>query len=362
MFLRRRILVTCHWPVVLILALALRFAFAQEPSRILLVHTRLDDRWSGEVWSVDPKGAAFPILEFSPESVGSGGVIDSLSGSTLPRPAPDGRALAYVQDDDLWILDARTKESRRLTDVNADCREGDLRNQVRLTGWSPDSSELLYQIARADGPNPFAEYVRCPAAYGFYRFDAATGAIARTAFPDDDRSRRLQYQAFLGEGSFLVTHGLDVMILVREALYPITTIGGIVEWADLSSSGRYASFWFLAERGDSQAQILKLQLDTGALVTISSGTDRLLGRSKLSPDGRRTAYESHVPIDEDPTGHKVMIDGRAVLTGVPLDFEWFDENRLAVLLREPSAAVVLDSIVIVDAESGETVSKTTLTK
>ena len=57
-----------------------------------------------------------------------------------------------------------------------------------------------------------------------------------------------------------------------------------------------------------------------------------------------------------------MIDKQVVLVGVGLDFEWFDDDRIAVLLREETDGGVVDSIVIVNAETGEAVLKSEVSR
>lgn len=240
------------WPIPMTLCLVLfggsSTAFGQATSSILLVHAQLDDRWTGRVWlvdaSVDSKDATRVVLEFSPETVGRGGQADSVLTSTLPHPAPNGGMIGYIEADDLWILDVNTGQSRRLTDVNANCREGELIAQARLTAWSPDSSQLLYTIARTDGPNPFAEYDRRRAAYGFYRFKTQTETIERVEFLNaEEWDADIEYRAFFGNERFLVSQRreavggppnmLDILVVDGDDSNRVNTIQGSIEWADL---------------------------------------------------------------------------------------------------------------------------------
>ena len=333
-------------------------AFGQATSSVLLVHSQTDDRCIGKVWSVDAsvdsKDAARVVLEFSPETVGPGAQADSVLASTLPHPAPNGSMIGYIEGDDMWILDVSTGQSRRLTDVNANCREGELIAQARLTAWSHDSTQLLCAITRTDGPDPFAQYERCRASYGFYRFKTQTETIERVEFLNaDDWDPNIEYRAFFGNERFRVSRrreavgGLPEMLRIfvvdGDDSNRVDTIQSSMEWVDLSADGGDAACWSLTAGPDTPPQILKLDLSTGISEAVSSNTDRFLGRSKLSPSGRRTAYEQPVSIDVKTPAHEVLIDKQAILAGVGLDIEWFDDDRIAVLLREETDDGIVES-------------------
>ncbi len=101
---------------------------------------------SGKLYALDRASGKSHLVE-----VGKGAAID-------PRLSPDGRLLAYVQDDDLHVVavDGRSKP-RALTRGGTDAKPHGLADfcaseelaRARGFFWSPDSSAILYE--EADG-------------------------------------------------------------------------------------------------------------------------------------------------------------------------------------------------------------------
>jgi len=79
-------------------------------------------------------------------------LTDTPSPEVDPRPSPDGRFLAFVRDDDLYVLDLATRTETRLTEGARDGVSHGVAEYIaqeemeRFSGfwWSPDGSRLAY--------------------------------------------------------------------------------------------------------------------------------------------------------------------------------------------------------------------------
>jgi dipeptidyl-peptidase-4 len=102
---------------------------------------------SGKLYTVDRAKGTVTELKTGP-----GTLLD-------PKFAPDGKSVAYVRDNDLYVLDLAKQKEHRLTTGGSDKLTHGLAEFVaqeemnRFSGywWSPDSKSIAYEEADADG-------------------------------------------------------------------------------------------------------------------------------------------------------------------------------------------------------------------
>jgi dipeptidyl-peptidase 4 len=102
---------------------------------------------SGKLYTVKRDGGEVTELR-----TGEGTVLD-------PKFSPDGKAVAYVRDQDVYVLDLATQKERRVTTGGTEALTHGLAEFVaqeemnRFSGywWSPDSQSIAYEEADAGG-------------------------------------------------------------------------------------------------------------------------------------------------------------------------------------------------------------------
>jgi dipeptidyl-peptidase-4 len=102
---------------------------------------------SGKLYTVDRAKGTVTELKTGP-----GTLLD-------PKVAPDGKSVAYVRDNDLYVLELAKQKERRLTTGGSDKLTHGLAEFVaqeemnRFSGywWSPDSRSIAYEEADASG-------------------------------------------------------------------------------------------------------------------------------------------------------------------------------------------------------------------
>ncbi|HVV88236.1 MAG TPA: DPP IV N-terminal domain-containing protein, partial [Kofleriaceae bacterium] len=127
-----------------------------------------------------------------------------------PRLSPDGRRVAFLRDDDVWIADVAGGKPRRLTtkdgpavsNGSAEFVSQEELDRTRGTWWSPDSAQLLYQhtdeskvdtLYVADpahpdqAPTPF-RYPRAGTTNADVKLGLVPAAGGRTTWIDWDRA------------------------------------------------------------------------------------------------------------------------------------------------------------------------------
>ncbi|MCZ6858517.1 MAG: DPP IV N-terminal domain-containing protein, partial [Gemmatimonadetes bacterium] len=89
-------------------------------------------------------------IEQFPYSFPERGAEYSHYGSTYPLPSNDQRHIAFVRDNDLWLLDVGTGSVTQTTHLGRPYTAGQASVYVLVTAWSSDSRRLLYYVM--DGP------------------------------------------------------------------------------------------------------------------------------------------------------------------------------------------------------------------
>lgn len=341
-----------------ILLLALLLAgpsAAPTEDHVLYIH-HLPSESHVSVWRIGSEGSSKRLsLKLDAEQSGALG-----RGSTLPLPSPDGRWLAFTRENDVWLLDPDTGESRRITHVGAPADDHYLAVFVYLTAWSPDSSRILYHVAAglaedAEGEGPVLK--ERPREYGYFIFDRAE----ETQLPLELHG---QFQAWLPDGDFLLLPE-ETRPLVQPLLRfnPLTktlaAVGSLLGWygqISVSADGR----WALAGVGQQAegrltTQLIRIDLATGETSPVTPvGEWADYQWPRFSPSARFIAYVRQHEMDTDSWPRQsLVVDDRSVYfcAGFPkrLDFAWINDRSLV--------ASCGDEIVILNAANGKVKGK-----
>ena len=300
------------------------------------------------VWWVSADGR----IEELPYSFPEGGSRDANHGSTYPLPSSDQRQIAFVRDNDLWLLDVGTGSVTQTTHVGRPFTANQASVYVLVTTWSSDSRRLLYYVTY--GRTMGSPELELPAAeYGFHIYDTESGESQPIDIPGE-------YLAWLPSGDFLLT--LTDTIPVEGQLFRLGAEGGNLTlvtpqrgWfgqADGSPDGNLLLVSIgrrVAGRGTSQ--IVEVDVTTGAVqeVTPAGGWTEFQW-PRFSPSGTRIAYQHRL---NEPTRFVVVVDGKPVYhcktVSIRCTPQWIDDRSLVI----PDLGPDEKALVVVDADSGE---------
>ncbi len=255
-------------------------------------------------------------------------------GSTYPLPSNDQRHIAFVRDNDLWLLDVGTGSVTQTTHVGRPYTASQASVFVLVTAWSSDSRRLLYYVMAGETEDPEGrspELEVRAAEYGFHIYDMESGESQPIDIPEG-------YLTWLPSGDFLLT--MTDSLPPEGQLFRLGAEGGDPA---LVTSQRG---WFLQAHGSPDGNLLLVSLGrsvAGRLTTQIVEID-------VAPSGTRVAYQHRL---EQPTRYIVVVDGKAVYhckTGsrgcTP---QWIDDRSLVILDEGPDEK----ALVVVDADSGE---------
>ena len=121
---------------------------------------------SGEPWIVyqrwtNETGAKLMLVR--PDGTGDHALVTGPGEQTHPDWSPDGQRIAYVVDNDIWLVDANGSDAARIFDCASPCIVGD------APAWSPDGRSIAFVTANAVGDNAPGMTVMA--------VDVATGAV-----------------------------------------------------------------------------------------------------------------------------------------------------------------------------------------
>jgi len=107
-------------------------------------------RAEGRTWSFDPKTKTCKEVAGggAPAAPAAGGAGRPPFGGAPESPSPDGRTVAFIRNDNLWVRDVATKAERQLTTDGlkdfgyATDNAGWTRSDRPVLAWSPDSKKI----------------------------------------------------------------------------------------------------------------------------------------------------------------------------------------------------------------------------
>lgn len=260
------------------------------PSRPFVYMTPIDGGAAVEVWLPGAPARSLGVrADFGGDSFGRGAIG--------PRLAPDGQRLAYRQGGSLRLRRLDTADETALVEYAADQVE------LRLTGWAPDGSSLLFHLEARYTDVPLPRGV----APGFW--------VARADGTPPTRLAGLPelpgVLAWLSTGDAVIytdRGGADETTLMRRAVDPrgkptrLHTIAGADGFTDLAVGGD--AIFYVHDRS-----VIRSRLDGERSLLVGPGPDARYARPRPSPDGTRVAY-----LDERTI--KVIAPGASVASTV----------------------------------------------
>ena len=269
---------------------------------------------------------------------GMAAAVALLCGCVPPTTAtfwsPDGSAVAYQSDGQLYLYDVVTKESRK---VNT----GDL--AVMPLAWSPDGKTIACYAGKKDSQE----------AASLCAVDAASGetsVLARNVWPPPDTEDAPE-SSETGDDPGAVT-GLAILLF-----------GQPVAW---SPDGRRIAYLEASDTGSSVV-----------VVDVSSGAGKRIVESRTcitliswSPDGRRLAYVA-ADLERTPTSPQPALfaydfatETSTSIANVPGDgpaagtrLQWSpDSTQIGFIAPDPPNGTAIGCVV--DAKPGAEVRKT----
>jgi Tol biopolymer transport system component len=323
------------------------------------------------------KGHAFRVyssgrIEKTSFEFGEGGPhrADLGRGSTDPLLSPDGRYLAFTKNNDLWLFDSETGKRRQLTKIAVEPTKRFNGASVLTSAWSPDSKEILYYVDEeiplaGEGGQEVAypQAIRKPIQFGFHIYNLPLGRSRSVNIPhtgiDDHDSNTLYYQAWLRDGTYIVTDasgttGVFIVDPKSGRIQPIATGTGALDFGQIAASSDGKFIVSTRAVGD-RSKIVKIDLPTEDITTLSpEGTFAEYQWPRISPSGRHISYARivHSPPTSQETAF--IVDGKVIFhTNGPQQpaplMQWIDDNTIAVSDR--------DDIIIVNAQNGAEINR-----
>ena len=295
-------------------------------------------------------------IEQFPHSFPESGTEFAHYGSTYPLPSSDQRHIAFVRDNDLWLLDIGTGSVTQTTHIGRPYTASQASVFVLVTAWSSDSRRLLYYVMAGETEDPEGRSPELEvrvAEYGFHIYDTESGESQPIDIPGE-------YLAWLPSGDFLLT--LTDTIPVARQLSRLGAEGGdpaLVTpqrgWftqADGSPDGNLLLVG-IGRRvaGRLTSQIVEVDVTTGALREVTSvGGWAEFQWARFSPSGTRIAYQHRL---SQPIRSTVVVDRKAVYHCKTASTrclpQWIDDRSLVILDLGPDEK----ALVVVNADSGE---------
>jgi len=310
-------------------------AVAQNESCVLLNDYRVK-----KVWRVYSNGKVELVLHV-PKEPPSGALG---YGTTYPVPSPNQGYIAFTRKIDLWLLQLHTKEPFRLTQVEITNKKQYTSAQVFITGWSSDSSKILYYLGHSFTGFPGHSEPTIngtPVKYGFHIYDL--GAKLTTPVPIKG-----QFLAWLPNGDFLLK-SKDQLVRTKvtgEKLKPITYLTGDFGQIHVSKEGQ----WILAKLKN---QIIKISTMTGDATPITPvGAWAEYQWPKFSPSAKHIAYLHRTESKIHPSGSGfiaagfLVVDGRLIYPYTGNDeYNWIDDGTIAIISEKKGSLelTILDS-------------------
>lgn len=132
---------TLPLPVLLLLPVVLAACGHQGPQGTLMFAA------GGSIYALE-------LPDTSPRLVIEGDRGDPSRWASAPALAPEGSAIAFARDGDLWIADRDGTNARRIVDRDTEpspSGASHFKLGVQTMAWSPDGERLAYVVARLGG-------------------------------------------------------------------------------------------------------------------------------------------------------------------------------------------------------------------
>ena len=250
---------------------------------------------------------------------------EELRGSTLPSPAPDGSYVAFIRGHDLWLYDATSERSARVTHAGRPYTQALASVETLISAWSPDSRRLLLAVVPGA-----TECVDCEGRgdwttrqydYGYYIYDVGARTLRKANLDID-----FEVAALLEDGRVVgFARGCrDQPIKIVSPTGKVTAVPGSLNLCqlDVSKDGSSAVAAVFQSRSSS---IVKIDLITGESTRLTPvGAESEFQFPKRSLDLQHTAWI------REPT--EIMMDGRSIFScsdPLSIQFQWLDEQRIA---------------------------------
>jgi hypothetical protein len=314
------------WRYLRITLLFVSAAFAQD--RLVSV--------GGNVFRVSRENKLRRVLQLDPVE------SDLRFGSTAPRISPDQNWVAYIKDQNAWLLHTGTGEAIQLTTAGKKSAGRYLSVKIFFIGFTPDSMQLLYSIAPGKnecpdckGPEPLLRKED----YGFFLYTPHSKQVSKQQVRESTRVSDI----VASDRLFIVNVGAygDVLGFLKlpeqkfEALPPRCASASS---CTLAADRRLAT---CTQIGNDHSQIIECDLRSGREITVSPRGDCITefqGPSR-SPAATHLAY-MQTPDMCGSLNRVLWIDQKPRFQCPKADgYSWIDENRLLVQCDQEFVAV-----------------------
>jgi hypothetical protein len=301
------------------------------------------------------------IVRFSYD-FGKGPFLSSREGATHPLVSPDQTHVAFSRENDLWILDLKTKKSVRATHLGRPETPTLAAVWVLLSLWAPDGSKILYRVmpgfpADLEGEGP--ELKERKAKHGMYIYDLESSTSQPVKVSGEVR-------AWLPGGDFIVkakTGDSFAGKLMRFHPGESPEGGKVIsdhpdDYAQLEVSPDGHRILTLIGDPGTGAQLIEVDLQTNTSSSIAEGKFAEVQGGKYSPTGKRISYVKGNALQRDGHGDELVVDGKTVFSmREPFYTYWVDDDTIALFVVDLSAEAKHEWV-IVDLKTGTERSRT----
>lgn len=308
------------------------------------------------LWQVSSQGEITPFPYEFPASY-----LDSIEGSTLPLPSPDGQWIAFgwlPGDFDVHLLKVDSWQERRITRFGVPPRRGYTYAGTLVVGWSPDSRELLLNVAPGETTSEEGELSVPDTPYGFCIYDLGIGGTRCVALP-----KGFQFVAWLPDGRFLgVLPGRapqeeETVVLLRSGdatRVTVTSREGTIQHVRVSADAKWLTGLLVGSGEQRTARIVKVNLATLSMTPLASlGPWTGNERPALSPDNQHFSYAHQARMLNGIPQEDLIVDGRLIYScSGPIDYDWVDPQRIALACQ--------DDVIVLDTATRHPLSRSTI--
>jgi hypothetical protein len=262
-------------------------------------------------------------------------------GSDLPSPSPDNKYIAFVRDNELWILDVQQRTTRKIAPAQNEKTKID---GMSITAWSWDSRLLLYYLQPLLRPDASHQQIVgsmiSADAANFRIYDLNSAETEQVTLPG-------RFAAWLSDRSLILipTQGKAWQPLWRwrsRQESPEVFVSEKASYSQLRTSRDGSTVMAVAHFKHDTSEIVKIDVSSRKLTRIVPvGSYAQYQLPTLSPSGRRLGYLLRRGDDKGVSVGDLIVDGKAVAryTQWP-QFDWINEE--VVFLRDNCRLSVID--------------------